>query len=210
MKPPAAVVGHVPDGRVALPGGRAARGTLDSADGADAAVVTCPPHPQNGGHRGDRRLTAVSAALSQRGVDCLRFDYGPWDGGRGERSDACAAVDWARERYDRVGLFGYSFGGAVALLAAAERGAGDLAAVSALAPASRLDAGLDAADALKSIRAPAQVVYGERDDTADWEPVVERARELDRRVVGLSADHFFVGQEANAGGTAASFLADRL
>jgi len=118
------------DDTIFLPGGRDARGTLDVASGSDgvagsddgsgsgACVVACPPHPQRGGHRGDGRLRAVSGALGDRGTDCLRFDYGAWDGGRGEREDALRAVAWAGERYDRVGLFGYSVGGAVALSAA--------------------------------------------------------------------------------------------
>jgi len=76
---------------VLIPGGRDVRATLDTAasDGggdatgngsrADAVVVACPPHPQQRGHRGDERLTAVSNALTDRGIDCLRFDYGDWD-----------------------------------------------------------------------------------------------------------------------------------
>ncbi|RDZ92988.1 alpha/beta hydrolase, partial [Haloferax sp. Atlit-6N] len=84
---------------ILVPGGRDVRATLDRArgDGADdtddratrsdAVVVACPPHPQHQGHRGDGRLVAVSDALTARGVDCLRFDYGAWDEGYGERAD---------------------------------------------------------------------------------------------------------------------------
>ncbi|MFC7153975.1 dienelactone hydrolase family protein [Halomarina halobia] len=186
---------------IVLGGVRDARGTLDAPD-ADACAVACPPHPQLGGHRGDRRLTAVSDALAPD-VACLRFDYGAWDEGRGERADAVTAVRWARERYDRVGLFGYSFGGAVALLAAAES---DVDAASALAPASRLPAGLDAAAALDAIDCPVQIVYGERDTTAEWEPVVERARELGYEVEAMRADHHFVGQGEKVAGRVAAFL----
>jgi len=176
-------------------------------------VVACPPHPEHGGHRGDERLRAVSRALGERGIDCLRFDYGDWDGGRGERADALAALGWAADRYRRVGLFGYSFGGAVALLAAARHGG--LAAVSALAPAARLadgdpDPDLDAVAALDAVDAPVQVVYGRRDTTADWEPVVERARGLAHEVAELSADHFFVGRADAVAGRVVAFLGPRL
>lgn len=118
---------------VLIPGGRDVRATLDTAasDGggdatgngsrADAVVVACPPHPQQRGHRGDERLTAVSNALTDRGIDCLRFDYGDWDEGYGESTDADNTVGWAVERYERVGLFGFSFGGTVALVTAASR-----------------------------------------------------------------------------------------
>ena len=196
-----------------IPGWRDVRATLDAADGetdadATAAVVACPPHPQYGGRRSDSRLRAVSASLGERGIDCLRFDYGEWDEGDGEHDDAESATAWARERYDRVGLFGYSFGGAIALLAAARTP--DLGAVSALAPVSKLAGGLDAADAVSDISAPLQVIYGVRDDTADWKPVVDAARDAGADVEEMSADHHFVGQSEKVGERAADFLARHL
>jgi len=203
------------DGRetVLVPGARDVRGTLDEPDEpAGGCVVACPPHPQMGGRRTDRRLRAVSDALAERDVACLRFDYGPWDEGEGERTDARNALGWARERFDGVGLFGYSFGGAVALLAAAAESDGGRppAATAALAPTARLSAGLDAVDAVASVDCPLQVVYGERDTTADWEPVVERARGVGAEVVAMSSDHHFVGRDAKVGSVVAGFLAERL
>ncbi|UIO99374.1 alpha/beta hydrolase [Halobaculum sp. CBA1158] len=225
---------------VLVPGGRDVRGTLDETDGgrtadgstagddagASACVVACPPHPQHRGHRGDERLRAVSDVLVAGGVDCLRFDYGDWDEGYGECADARNAVAWARERYDRVGLLGFSFGGCVALLVGSEgdvdavsalaptaRLADDLDAVSALAPTARLADDLDAVEAMADIDArgcPAQVVYATRDDTADWEPVVERARELEFDLREFSADHFFVGQAGKVGEAVGRWLLEEL
>ncbi|MFC7046832.1 CocE/NonD family hydrolase [Halobacteriaceae archaeon GCM10025711] len=196
--------------QVPIPGARDVTATLDEPDdGAAAVVVACPPHPQLGGHRGDRRLTAVSEALVDEGVACLRFDYGEWDEGYGEREDARNALRWAADRFDRVGLFGFSFGGGVAALAAATTEV-PLHAVALLAPASRLTADLDAVAAFDSISAPVQVVYGTRDETADWAPLVERARECEQAVVEMSADHHFVGQEEKVGTTVATFLARNL
>lgn len=200
---------------ILVPGGRDVRGTLDTAGAnpnsdsedasdADAVVVACPPHPQQRGHRGDERLVAVADELTRRGVDCLRFDYGPWDEGRGERADARRAVEWATERYDRAGLFGFSFGGAVALLTAADDA--DVAAVSALAPASGLADGSDVVAAFEEIPVPVQVVYGTRDDVADAAAVAERAREFEQSVVELEADHFFVGQSGTVADRVADFL----
>ncbi|MFC6824458.1 alpha/beta hydrolase [Halopelagius fulvigenes] len=191
---------------VLVPGGRDVRASLDEADGGDAAacVVACPPHPQQSGHRGDDRLVAVSDELTARGVDCLRFDYGAWDEGYGEKADARNAVAWARERYDRAGLFGFSFGATVALLAAAEGAPTE--AVSALAPTARLADDLDAAASFDDIPVPVQVLYGTRDDTVEWEPVVERARETHQSVEEFSADHFFVGQAGKVAVRAADFL----
>ncbi|VTT85406.1 hypothetical protein DM2_288 [Halorubrum sp. DM2] len=200
---------------VLIPGGRDVRATLDTAasDGsrADAVVVACPPHPQQRGHRGDERLVAASDALTDRGVDCLRFDYGDWDEGYGESTDADEAVSWAAERYDRVGLFGFSFGGTVALVAAASRP--DLAGVCALAPTARLNPDVDAVEALDDLTelgVPVRILYATRDSTADWEPVVERAAELGIETVAFESDHFFVGRAGDVGEAVAEFLAPRL
>ncbi|WP_128476446.1 alpha/beta hydrolase [Halorussus pelagicus] len=210
-----------------IPGGRDVRATLDTPDAdanADLAasppdetkahsasriVVACPPHPQHRGHRGDKRLTAVSEALVESGIACLRFDYDDWDEGYGEREDARNALRWARERYDRVGVFGFSFGGAMATLAAATTDP-QPDAVSLLAPASRLAEDLDAAEALADVEGPVQVVYGTRDDTADWRPLVERAKELECETVEMSADHFFVGQHAKVADAVGAFLVEQL
>ena len=208
---------------VPIPGGRDVRASLDTAasdaasegsSGAsrsDTVVVACPPHPQQRGHRGDERLVAVSSALTDRGTDCLRFDYGDWDEGYGETTDADAAVDWARERYDRVGLFGFSFGGTVALVAAASQPG--LAGVCALAPTARLTPDVDAVAALDDVGGrgvPVRILYATRDSTADWEPVVERAEELGIETVAFESDHFFVGRSGAVGEAAAAFLAPRL
>jgi len=188
---------------VPLPGGRDSLGTLDRPD-TDAVVVACPPHPQHGGSRSDQRLRAVSDALAPD-IGCLRFDYGPWDEGRGERLDAENALRWAGERYDSVGLFGYSFGAAVALCATAEvdRERAPNALSGLAPPATLVDEG-DVVDAVDAVDCPVQVVYGERDTTVDWEPVVGRAREGGHVVHAIPGDHHIVGQA----GTVADVVAD--
>jgi len=200
---------------VLIPGGRDVRASLDTAasDGSrsDRVVVACPPHPQQRGHRGDERLVAVSDALTDRGIDCLRFDYGDWDEGYGESTDADEAVAWAVERYDRVGLFGFSFGGTVALVAAASRPG--LAGVCALAPTARLNPDVDAVSALAEVDrlgVPARICYATRDSTADWRPVVERAEELGIETIAFESDHFFVGRAGEVGEAVAAFFRPRL
>lgn len=190
---------------VVLPGGREVRGTLDG-DG-ETVVVACPPHPQHRGHRGDARLIAVTEALSEREIACLRFDYGEWDEGYGEREDARNAIRWASERFDSVGVFGFSFGGAIAILAAASVEE-TLVGVSALAPASRVNEDLDAAAAVSDLEEPLQVIYGTRDSTAEWKPVVEAATNADAAVEKLSADHFFIGKHERIGESVAGFFAE--
>jgi len=191
---------------VVVPGSRDVRASLDTGS-ADRCVVACPPHPQFGGTRSDRRLRAVGEVLADREIACLRFDYGPWDNGYGELDDAMSAVDYATERFDRVGLFGYSFGGTIALLAAARNRVG---CVSALAPGGRLADDLDPIAALDAISIPVQVVYGERDTTVDWQPVVERAADHKFVVQSMGADHHFVGQQAKIAEHVADFQATHL
>ncbi|ELY89957.1 alpha/beta hydrolase [Natrialba taiwanensis] len=197
---------------VLVPGGRDVRATLTEPDAeTDAIVVACPPHPQQGGSRSDSRLVAVADRLRENGVACLRFDYGEWDEGYGEREDVRNAIRWATERYDRVGLFGYSFGASLSLLTAADVDpAPD--AVAVLAPAARLADDLDAAAALRSLpsETPVRILYGERDTTVDWEPVVERARERGDEVTALPADHFFLGKREAIAEAAAGFFEGEL
>jgi len=194
---------------VAIPGARDVRGVLDGSRAAETAVVACPPHPRMGGSRADQRLQAVSDALVELDIACLRFDYGSWDESRGERTDIENALAWARDHFDTVALFGYSFGAGVALLAAADIDPRP-AAVSVLAPPARLDDGSETCPAVDAIDCPLQVVYGERDDTVDWEPVVDCAREAGATVEGLSADHHLVGQGSNIGTIVGDFLAATL
>ncbi|OLZ41746.1 alpha/beta hydrolase [Natrinema saccharevitans] len=196
---------------VLVPGGRDVRGTLEEPPAEPRAiVVACSPHPQQGGSRSDGRLRAVSDALVEAGIACLRFDYGAWDEGDGERKDVRNAVRWAREEYGGgdgddlpVGLFGYSFGASLALLAAAEA---DPDAVAVLAPTARLADDLDALAALDRIERPVHVLYGERDTTVDWESVVERARERGDETTSLPADHFFLGTRDEIATTVRSFF----
>jgi alpha/beta superfamily hydrolase len=188
---------------IRIAGSRDVRGTIDTPD-ADSAVVACPPHPEFGGTRSDPRLRAVGTALSERAVACLRFDYGPWDRGDGERQDTRNAIAFARDRYDAVGLFGYSFGAAVALLTAADSDP-DPAALSVLAPPAAAGE-FEVVSAFEGIGSPVQVAYGERDSTVEWQPIVERARERGCVVEAYQADHFFVGQVESVGDRVAVFF----
>ncbi|AKH98373.1 alpha/beta hydrolase [Halanaeroarchaeum sulfurireducens] len=191
---------------VLVPGARRVEATLEeSTDGAEACVVACPPHPQDGGHRGDRRLRAVADALTDGGIAVLRFDYGPWDEGRGEREDTRNALRWAAERYDRVGIVGFSFGGAMAARAAAST-AVDLCGVALLAPATRGTDDSDAAETLQAIDAPVAVIYGTRDPTVEWQPFYRAGKATDAVIEPIDADHSFVGQLGTVAPTVGGFL----
>lgn len=189
---------------VVVPSDRDVRGTLDSP-GGDRCVVACPPHPEMGGSRTDARLEAVSDALE---CACLRFDYGAWDGGRGELGDVRDALAWARADYGRVGLFGYSFGGCLAVVAAARESVAGTPPerVVALSPAARLSDDIDAVAAVDDVECPIAVVYGERDTTVEAGAVADRVRARGGEVRTLPADHHFVGRTATVGGLVAELL----
>jgi len=202
---------------VIVPGRRDVRGSIDQAEdiderrgnrqeiNTDVAVIACPPHPKQGGNRHDERLRAVGNVVSELGVDCVRFDYGPWGKGHGELKDALNTIRWTADQYERVAVFGYSFGGAIALLAATGSDC-NIQAVSLLAPAARLGSTLNAVDALGEIRTPIQVLYGSRDTTVDWEPIIKTAQDIDCEVVKLPADHSFIGHQDVIAEYAAKFL----
>ncbi|ELZ09128.1 hypothetical protein C479_12102 [Halovivax asiaticus JCM 14624] len=192
---------------VLIPGARDVRGTLDGPADPDVLVVACPPHPQHGGSRTDRRLRAVADALADRDVGCLRIDYGDWDEGYGEREDVRNALRWASGRAETVACFGFSFGASQAILASASVET-PVACVSALAPAATIAPELDVPDAVRSLdeRIPLQVVYGTRDETADWQPVRDAAADRGADLVEWSADHFFVGQAAAVATDIADFI----
>lgn len=212
-----------------LPGARDVHATLDkvadangvtelSTGSADeqthstpSVVVACPPHPNHGGDRHDPRLRAVSDALRERGIDCLRFDYGAWDDGVGEQTDARTALSWASDEYEAVGLFGYSFGASVALVVAAEAGPAEPPqAVVALAPDASLVSADDVANSIGAGDRPTHLIVGLRDDVVDWEPVKEAARSRGVSVEEVRADHFFVGQGDTIGTNVADFFAEHL
>jgi alpha/beta superfamily hydrolase len=189
--------------RIRIPGARKVRASLDNdSRDARAIVVACPPHPRRGGNRHDSRLRAVSAALPEW-IDCLRVGYGPWDEGQGERADARAACEWAADRYNRIILFGYSFGGGVALLTAADIGG----PVAALSPVASLENGGDVVAAVDSVGDPLWIGYGTRDETVDADRVGEAVRGREGTVETFPADHRFVGREATVGECVAAFVA---
>jgi alpha/beta superfamily hydrolase len=181
---------------VLVPSDRHVRGTVDHADLTDC-VVACPPHPEYGGSRSNPLLQALSDAVD---CACLRFDYGAFDEGRGEVADTRAALSWGRGRYDDVALFGYSFGGCLALVTPAResRAGRPPAAVGALASVADLTDGVDAVAALPDTDRRVGVVYGECDTTVDAAAVADRVGEQDGRVRAVPADHFFVGQQEAA------------
>lgn len=131
---------------VAIPGPAGRLETLieEPAPGvppARLAAVLCHPHPLFGGTLHNKVVHTLARALREGGAATLRFNFrgvgaseGAHDGGAGETADALAAVAAARARWpgSPLVLAGFSFGGAIAIRAAA---AGEPQWLIAVAPA---------------------------------------------------------------------------
>ena len=164
-----------------------------------AAAVVLHPHPQHGGTMHNKVAHTLARAFVREGFAALRFNFrgtegsdGEYGAGAGELQDALAAIEWLRERYAGLPfwLAGFSFGGAIAIHAAAQTAVDGLVTV---APAAyRFADGLPAWPT-----APWLIVQGDEDelvpieDTIEWVNRLEPGPEL---LVIPGAEHFFHGR----------------
>jgi alpha/beta superfamily hydrolase len=160
-------------------------------------------------------ISALFAALPERGISCLRFNFRGVEGSDGESTageteplDVRAALDAASARADSAGptvLIGWSFGADMALTVDDARVAG----WTAIAPPLRFRAATDyekvGADtrpkllilaAHDEFRAPSEI----EDETRGW-------RETRVEVV-TGASHFFIGRTERVVALAGAFVDD--
>ena len=164
-----------------------------------AFAVVCHPHPLHGGTLDNKVVDTVARALEQLGAPAIRFNFrgvgasaGSYDEGRGETADALAVIAYGRRRWPHAALWlaGFSFGGAVAVGAAARAGPQRLIAV---APGITTIALTDAAPPA----CPWLIVQGDADEVVPpqavraWVDTLSPAPEL--RVLH-GAGHFFHGR----------------
>jgi uncharacterized protein len=109
---------------IAGPAGRLEADLMTPEGLPRASAVLCHAHPLQGGTMHFRLLFRVAKALREEGFSVLRFHFrgvgrseGAYDGGRGEREDARAAVDFLAREFPGIPLLlgGFSFGAATAL-----------------------------------------------------------------------------------------------
>ena len=177
------------------------------------AVVVCHPHPLFGGDMHNSVIVAVCEALVDAGIGALRFNFrgvgrsqGRFADGIGEREDVVAALTYLRdlEGVDqaKVGIVGYSFGAAVALLAADEH----TAVLVGISPPS-----IGSAVPRLAVGCATFLVAGDRDDVAPagWLTALAGAIGPHCRVeVVPGADHFWWGHEHKLAEAVAAFLRD--
>lgn len=195
------------EGRLAAP----------SCMGVGAGVVVCHPHPLYGGNMENNLVQVLSRALAEKGIAVLCFNFrgvgrseGTHDDGRGEIDDALAAIGFLAGRCaidsGRLGLAGYSFGGAVALGAAVR--SNGIGAVAAVSPPEIPD--------LSNCNRPRLVLCGSVDALIPVSTILRHEEMITGPdaagavEVIRGADHFWQGYEAEVCGRIALFFLQHL
>lgn len=176
-----------------------APGNADGARVAPAVIVICHPHPSYGGTMTNKVVHTLARACNDFGVPAVRFNFrgvgasaGSYDAGAGETQDAVAVLDWAAKRWPGARLWagGFSFGGAIAIRAAAAR---DVRRLVTVAPAiDRV-----AVDDARLPRCPWLIVQGDSDELVSAENVRRWAQALPsppQLSILRGVDHFFHGR----------------
>lgn len=142
---------------------------------------------------------SLAKAFNEAGIVAVRFNYrgvgastGTYDDGNGETADALAVMEWAAQRWPgaRLCVGGFSFGGAVAIRAAAAR---DVARLVTIAPAIRR-VGVDDSSLPQC---PWLIVQGDQDELVDPNDIQQWAQALPESpslVMLNGVEHFFHGR----------------
>ena len=171
-------------------------------DGAIERVrfgVVCHPHPLYGGTLDNKVVYTLARAFVELGVPTIRFNFrgvggsvGAYDEGRGETADALAVIAYGRQRWPGASLWlaGFSFGGAVAVRAAARAAPEKLITV---APGiTRV-----AMEGVESPTCPWLIAQGDADEVIEPAAVLDWAKRQspppDVRLLP-GAGHFFHGR----------------
>jgi uncharacterized protein len=188
----------------------------DGVVAAPAAFgVICHPHPLHGGTMDNKVVWTLARAFQEHGAPTIRFNFrgvgasaGSYDGGEGEVADALAMVAHGHTRWPGAALWlaGFSFGGVVALRAAA---AARPALLVTVAPGiTTIPVG-----AAPTPECPWLIVQGETDDVVPAAAVSAWARALrppPQLIVLPGAGHFFHGRINQLRDTVLDFLQHRL
>jgi uncharacterized protein len=189
-------------------------------DAARGSAVICHPHPRRGGSKDHPLLWAIRNELARRGFAVLSFNFrgamnsgGTYGGGRAEVRDVAAAIDRVgREVSGPTLLAGWSFGASVALREAVDdERVGALALVGIpLRPRDFDVPPIPDEASLRSLRAPALLLSGERDEFCPPEELRSLGEQIRRCevVVAEGTDHFFWRREREVADVVGEF-ADR-
>ena len=164
-----------------------------------ACVVVCHPHPLHGGTMDNKVVHMLARGFVRQGFNALRFNFrgvhesdGIFDEGSGELEDVFVAMDYLSNNYPDLPLWisGFSFGAAMAVHAAAKRGAAGLISI---APAvSRFTKSL-----ASQPDCPWLILQGDQDELVDIEETIAWVNELQpgpELQILEGAEHFFHGK----------------
>ena len=184
---------------------------LPGSESPYPAVVVCHPHPLYGGDMDNNVVVTICQGLVTQSVVALRFNFrgvggsgGKFGGGVKEREDVKAALDYLNTRREidtgRLGLVGYSFGGAVTFPVAQE----DMR-VKRLALVSPA---LNASDweELKSYSRPKLVLLGGADTVVPYARLKKYFTGDKQFQVIAGADHFWWGFETEMSKRVGEFM----
>ncbi|HXS28756.1 MAG TPA: alpha/beta fold hydrolase [Steroidobacteraceae bacterium] len=183
--------------------------------------VLCHPHPLHGGTLHNKVVHTLARALHEFLVPTVRFNFrgvgaseGRFAEGIGETDDALAVIEWGRQRWPAADpwLLGFSFGGGVAIRAAARASAKLLVTV---APA--IDRSATGTASSVDPPCPWLIVQGDADEVIDPVSVLEWAsrESAARKAAALpvlsvhvmrGAGHFFHGRLPELREAVASFI----
>ncbi len=177
---------------------------IETPEGADQRhfAVVCHPHPLFGGTLENKVVYTLARACEELGAPAIRFNFrgvgsstGKYDEGIGETDDALAVIAFGRARWPSATLWlaGFSFGGAVAIRAAARE---QPERVIAVAPAVMRLEQLDL-EVPQTRRCPWLIVQGDADEVLDSTTVLRWASHVappPEVQVLKGASHFFHGR----------------
>jgi alpha/beta superfamily hydrolase len=161
--------------------------------------VVCHPHPLFGGTLDNKVVYTLARSFHDLGMPTIRFNFrgvgksaGSYADGVGETEDALAAIAFGREKWPGAALWlaGFSFGGAVAIRAAAVANPARLVLV---APAIKRVS-------LEGVAVPAVpwlIVQGDADELVNAQETIDWAKPLanpPQIVVLPGVEHFFHGK----------------
>lgn len=167
-------------------------------------AIVCHPHPLYGGNMHDSVVGSIKAALLQKDIACLRFNFrgvgaseGVHDKGVGETADVIFLPDWLRrEKYfDTFFLGGYSFG-AIISLQAAQQSKHKIEHLLLVAPP------IDMADTpeASAVDCPVTILAGSLDNIAPVSSIdtwIKAGAEQHKLIELDGADHFFASDLEN-------------
>ena len=186
--------------------------TMPEGNGLFPGVVICHPHPLYGGAMDNNVIVPVCRTLAKASIASLRFNLrgvgaseGKFANGVGEKQDVVAALNYIStlEAVDknRIGLSGYSFGGALSLEIAPndER----VKALALISPA------VESYAPLQHYAVPKLVICGGADQFVSIIALQRLAEELpppNEYEFIAGADHFWTGYEDRVANRVAAFF----